>query len=327
MRIALVILICCACLTAASAAKAEAREIRHRYGTTTIEGTPRRVVSLSFIGHDFLLALSVKPIALRFWYGDNPNGVWPWAEDALGDAEPKVLYGDIDVEDIALLKPDLIVGQWSGMTETEYRLLSRIAPTLPPARGESDYSSSWQVMTRQLGLALNRQDEATVIIQRIEDRFAAARARHPDWAGQSAVVAWPPQIGVFTSEDLRSRFLHDLGFVSPPKVDTLTTGNAFFITLPQEDLSPIDGSLIVWVHTPDLSETLDGILLRKNLRAYREGREVYADFDLTAALAHSSPLSLDYALDRLIPLIAAAVDGDPSTIVPGMPIKEAKPEP
>lgn len=113
---------------------AEPRLLTHRYGVTEIEGSPQRVVSLSFIGHDFLLALGVRPIALRYWYGSGEHGVFPWAEAALGDAEPLVLYGDIDIEQIALLQPDLIVGQWSGMTETQYQLLSKIAPTLPPAK-------------------------------------------------------------------------------------------------------------------------------------------------------------------------------------------------
>ncbi|MFW8637363.1 SIP domain-containing protein [Cribrihabitans pelagius] len=31
--------------------------IEHRYGTTTVPAKPKRIVSLSFIGHDFLLAL------------------------------------------------------------------------------------------------------------------------------------------------------------------------------------------------------------------------------------------------------------------------------
>ncbi|MEM1160354.1 MAG: ABC transporter substrate-binding protein, partial [Pseudomonadota bacterium] len=108
-------------------------EIANRYGTTRIEAAPTRVLSLSYVGHDFLLSLGVRPIAVRHWYGDHPHGVWPWARDALGDARPEVLRGDINVERIARLAPDLIVGQWSGMTAADYALLSRIAPTLAPA--------------------------------------------------------------------------------------------------------------------------------------------------------------------------------------------------
>lgn len=305
---------------------AEPRQIVHRYGTTEIDGTPQRVVSLSFIGHDFLLALGVVPIALRYWYGDGENGVFPWAQQALGDATPTVLYGDIDIEQIALLKPDLITGQWSGMTQAQYDLLSQIAPTLPPAAGEKDYSSSWQTMTRQLGLALNTPEKAKTVIDDLEARFARVRADHPDWEGRSSVVAWPPRIGAYTSVDLRSRFLTDLGFAPPVAVDQMIGANAFYVMVPQEDLTPIDVDLLVWTHTAGLEDALNSIILRKTMRAYREGREVYTDYDLTAALSHSSPLSLDYALDHMIPMIEAAMDGDPATVVAPLAAEGAAPQ-
>ncbi len=56
-----------------------------------------------------------------------PGGIYPWAEEALGDAElPEVLEdaNGIEVEKVAALAPDLIVGQYSGITEKEYELLS-----------------------------------------------------------------------------------------------------------------------------------------------------------------------------------------------------------
>lgn len=59
-------------------------EITHKYGSTVIDHKPERIVSLSFIGHDFLLALGVVPYALRRWYapiltGSGPGGMMHWA--------------------------------------------------------------------------------------------------------------------------------------------------------------------------------------------------------------------------------------------------------
>jgi len=65
--------------------------IPHKFGSTTIEAEPERVVSIGYNEHDFLLALGVIPVALRDWYGEQPNSVWPWAQDELGDATPEVL--------------------------------------------------------------------------------------------------------------------------------------------------------------------------------------------------------------------------------------------
>ncbi|WP_341368072.1 iron-siderophore ABC transporter substrate-binding protein [Yoonia sp. BS5-3] len=316
MRIGLVsafmILFC-----SASAALADARQIDHAYGTTEISGTPQRVVSLSYIGHDFLLALGTRPIALRYWYGTGEFGVWPWAEEALGDAEPVLLYGGIDIEQIALLSPDLIVGQWSGMTEAEYRLLSQIAPTVPHPAGASAFSASWQDMTAQLGIALDKEDQASEVIAALEARFERVQSAFPEWHDKTAVMVLPSRVSAFGSSDLRGRFLKDIGLQLPPAVDAMAGFDPNFIRIPDEAIAAIDTDVLIWAHSPNLNAALSAIPLRSSMRAVREGREVFADYDLTAALNHSSPLSLPYALDRLVPLIDAAIDGDLSTQVPG----------
>ena len=51
-------------------------------------------------------------------------------------------------------------------------------------------------------------------------------------------------------------------------------------------------------------------------RGLRRGPEVFADLELSGAFSHSSPLSLEYVLEQLVPEIAAAADGDPATPVP-----------
>ena len=291
-------------------------EITHRFGTAEIAEKPTRIVSLSYIGHDFLLALDEVPIALRKWYGTDPYGVWPWGHEALGDATPIVMQGEIDIEQIAMLEPDLIVGQWSGMTARDYALLSQIAPTIAPGVGESSYSMSWPDMLRTLAVATDTEAKAEAIITRIETRFADLRANHPEWQGASAVMAWAGQTGAFSSKDIRAQFLSQLGFADPQAVNDLATADNFYVLIPPEDLDPIDTDVLIWLDTGASAPALNRMPLRPFMRAYREGREVYADPLLSSALSHSSPLSLDYTLDRLVPLIEAAIDGDPATVVP-----------
>jgi iron complex transport system substrate-binding protein len=289
--------------------------IPHVFGTTEVTKRPLRVVSVSLIGHDFLLSLGVAPVGLRCWYGDDPFGVWPWAREALGAAEPVVMQGEIDIEQVALLEPDLIVGQWSGMSEAEYRLLSAIAPTLAPVAGAGDYGTPWPEMLRRIGLAVGEAPQAEEIVARLEARFADLRAEHPEWQGATATMAWAGAVGAYTSRDLRGQFLTRLGFEIPQEIDDAAQGNQFYVTIPSEDYSALDTDLLIWLDTGGAAATLRDLPLRRTMRAYTEGREVLADPLLSAALSHSSPLSLDYALDRLVPLIEAAVDGDPSTPV------------
>ncbi|CUH98625.1 ABC transporter substrate-binding protein [Leisingera aquaemixtae] len=303
---------------AACAADAFPAVIEHRYGTTIVPAKPQRIVSLSFIGHDFFLALGEKPHALRKWFGDHPYGVWPWAQAALGDARPIVLQGQIDIERIAALEPDLITGQWSGMTEREYALLSRIAPTVAPKAAHGSYGSPWQVMLRTLGTATGQTAKAEQIISRIEGRFAAIRAAHPEWQGASVVMVSATRTGAYSASDIRGQFLAALGFTVPEVENPFAPANSYYALLPDEDLSPIDTDALIWIDAGGSVPRLKRLPLRHTLRAYREGREIYAGRLLSSALSHSSPLSLDAALDQLVPLLEAALDGDPGTPVSSM---------
>jgi iron complex transport system substrate-binding protein len=294
--------------------------IDHKFGSTTIEAEPTRVVSVGFNEHDFLLALGVVPVGLRDWYGDQLNGVWPWAHDELGDAEPEVLGSDsLAYEQIAALNPDLIVGVWSGMTDEEYELLSEIAPTVAQPDTYDDYGTPWQEQTEILGRATGRSDVAADVIAGIEERFDDIRDEHPEWEGQTASVAFVTEDGpgAYTSQDTRSRIMIDLGFSIPEVNDSGGTGS-FFLEMSPEDISPLDVDVLVWV--AGSQEGLDSILTklptRVALDAVNEGREVFASIELGGAFSHGSPLSIEFALDELVPEIEAAVDGDPATAVP-----------
>ena len=99
-----------AVLLSSTAAVAEdwPRTFESRFGTAVIEAPPERVVSLSYQNHDNFLALGVVPVGLRWWYGDYPRAVWPWAEAALGDAEPYVFRGeDISIAELAARVADV----------------------------------------------------------------------------------------------------------------------------------------------------------------------------------------------------------------------------
>ena len=60
--------------------------VKHMFGETKIPAPPKRVVSAGFTEQDDLLAVGVVPIAVTNWWGDQPFGVWPWAQPKLGGA-------------------------------------------------------------------------------------------------------------------------------------------------------------------------------------------------------------------------------------------------
>jgi iron complex transport system substrate-binding protein len=293
--------------------------IEHKYGSVTIDEAPERVVSVGYTDQDTLLALGVVPVGIRDWFGDQPSATWPWATEALGGAEPLVLdSSEINFEAIAGLRPDLIVGVSSGMTEEEHSTLSDIAPTLPQTDEFPDYGVPWQDGTRLTARALGKADEAEALIAAVESRYAEFRAANPELAGLEGIVAYAvseTEVGAYASIDTRARFLGDLGFVTPAEFDELA-GGLFYTSFSNEEIGRLDRDLVVWM--PDDEATRERILsspLRDGLRAVAEGREVFLDDLQVGAMSFSSALSLPFLLDTLLPQIEAAADGDPLTLV------------
>lgn len=293
--------------------------IEHKYGTITIPSPPARVVSVGYSEHDVLLALGVIPVGVRDWYGDQPYATWPWAQDELGDGTPQIIgAGELDIEAIVALNPDLIVGVGSGMTADEYALLSRIAPTLAQSAEYLEYGTPWDEETLLIGRALGRDEQAAEIVASLRARMEQAKTDNPAFVGASGAVAFVfrNERGAFSSQDSRSRILQQLGFVVPARYDQIA-GDSFYLTISDELIELLDTDVVVWVSTTaDGPRTIQRLPLRDTMRAYQEGREIFLDPLTSAALSFASPLSLSYALDVIVPGLTAAIDGDRSTAVP-----------
>jgi len=292
--------------------------LEHKYGSTTIASEPERVVSVGYSDQDDILALGIKPVGVRDWYGDMPYATWPWAQDELGDAQPVVLgTSNLDYETIAELEPDLIIGISSGMTEREYQRLSRIAPTLPQSGDYVDYGVPWHERTLTIGRALGRSEQAQALVSRLQQRIQAVADNHPQFAGQQAAVAfyYNGDVGAYSSSDLRSRLLIDFGFEIPAEYDEMA-GNSFYASFSEERIDLLDVDVLVWLSGGESLKTSDSLALRPMLQAYQQGREIFISDLLGGAFSFLSPLSLDYLLDELVPELELAADGDPSTAVP-----------
>ena len=293
--------------------------IEHKYGATTIESEPERVVSVGFAEHDGILALGVTPVGVRDWYGDMPFATWPWAQDELGDAEPAVIAAtELNFEQIAALEPDVILGIGSGMTDTDYETLAAIAPTVAQPGEFPDYGTPWRDQLLITGEALGRTAEAERIIAEIEESYEQVRADHPEFEGQTAAVAFAFEDlpGAYSSNDIRSQMLMEFGFEIPSEFDELA-GDAFYFSVSQEELPTLDTDVIVWVVSDEAGyEAVRSMPLRPTMNIYAEGREVVADPLLSGAFSHASPLSIPFVIEELVPELALAVDGDPGTVVP-----------
>lgn len=291
--------------------------VEHKYGTTTVESEPQRVVSVGYTDQDPLLALGVVPVGIRDWFGDQPSATWPWAQDLLDGEEPTVLgASDLSLEQVAALDPDLIVGVSSGMTSEQYELLSEIAPTIAQTADAPDYQETWQTGTRLIAAAVGRTDEAEELITEVEALFAEARQANPEFEGQEGTVSYvmsEGEVGAYASGDSRSRILTDLGFVIPPEIDDLA-GEQFYSSFSLEEIGQLDRDLLVWItYDPAIVEQLKASPVRQTLDVATDGREVFMSETEAAASSFSSVLSLPVLLETFVPKLQAALDGDPTT--------------
>ena len=290
--------------------------IEHKFGETTIPEAPERVVAVGFNDQDFALALGVKPVGVRQFQGGIDISKRPWAQDELGGASPEIVGAEeLELEKIAALRPDVILGVYSGLTEDQYDTLSKIAPTVAQSGEYVDFGEPWPEQAKVTGQALGLDDEGAEVVDDVDTRFARAREANPELEGSTFAFASAAtgKVYVYGPQDLRTRFFTSLGLTTPPELAKLTK-ESFFAEVSEERLRLLDQDLLVVYGAP---KDLDAFPLFERLRATREGRVIFLDpaGDLANALGFSSPLSLPYALDEGLPRIEAALDGDPRTPV------------
>jgi len=297
--------------------------LEHKFGSVTIPSEPQRVITLGYSEQDPVLALGVVPVAVRYWFGDHPYAVWPWSQDELGDATPEVLnmpFGELSFETIAALQPDLIVAVHSGIVVEEYEKLAQIAPTLAQPAEYPDFGVPWQEQTRLIGQALGRSSRAEALITEVETKIANVAAMHPEFA--EATIAWAMPTGevsqfwVVGPNTPPLRFLSALGFKYPP-VTAEAVGDLDSAQISGEQLNLIDTSVLILQAASDEERAaIESDALVQQLNAVKEGRLIFfvGNDPVYGALSFSTVSSLSYAVEKLLPLLVAAVDGDPATI-------------
>jgi iron complex transport system substrate-binding protein len=285
--------------------------ITHQFGETTVESEPSSVVTIGFNEQDFALALGVKPVATRgnlsYDYRNRP-----WAQEALGGTEiPEVGSDELNLEQIANAAPDLILGPYSYIDQGQYDQLSEMAPTIANIGGYGDVpASSWQQEFEVIGKALGKEEETADQTAELEQKFQTAQDENPQFAGKTLTLGFRMDDGSFLvlgEDDIRALFFKDLGFEIPAVTETISP----------ENLNMLNTDVLVMAGAS--KEELSTNPLFAQLPVVAEDRTAYIGAfseDLPSALGYSSPLSLDYAIDGLSPMLAAAADNDPSTVVP-----------
>jgi iron complex transport system substrate-binding protein len=287
--------------------------VKHRYGRTTIEKPPKRVVSHGITDHDTIMALGAVPVGIVQWVPEWRRGVGPWGARALRSARPKLFKNNnqVQLEEVAELQPDLISAVNFDLKEDDYDKLSQIAPTVGPVPGYPVYGTPWDVVAVQIGTALGQPVRVKRLVGRAKARFAAARRELAEYGDEQVMIVAPGpsgQLYILADTDTRGRFVKELGFRQSKQVSKLT-GDRFFTTISQERFDLLDGAALI-VMAEGLSPTnaaLESEAFRR-LDVVRRGSAVMVrDMNLSLAISASTVSSVPYALPRIVPRLERAL--------------------
>ncbi len=159
----------------------ETYTVEHAMGTTEIKGTPEKVVILTNEGTEALLAMGVTPAgAVQSWLGE------PWYDhisDQMADVQVVGTESEVNVEAIAALKPDLIIGN-KMRQEKVYEQLKAIAPTVFSETLRGDWQENFNLYAK----ALNREEKGKKVIDDFESRMASLKDSLGDKANKEVSV-------------------------------------------------------------------------------------------------------------------------------------------
>lgn len=282
--------------------------INHLFGQTVIKEPPKRVVSAGYTEQDDLLAVGVVPIAVTYWFGDQPFAVWPWAQPRLGGAQPVVLNLDngIPVDQIAGLKPDLIVATNAGVDADTYQKLAAIAPTVPQSDGDA-FFEPWKEQATAIGQAVFQADQMKSLVDAVDQKFTAVAKEHPAWTGKKALLMqgtlWQGTV-VATMAGWRTDFLNQMGLVIADSIKPFGTDHRAVI--PRDHIRAVLDSADVVIWTTENPDDQKALLADPDVAASlatAQNRHIFTTKEQAGAIAFSSPLSYPLVADQLPPQI------------------------
>jgi iron complex transport system substrate-binding protein len=286
--------------------------VKHAFGETKIPAPPKRVVSAGFTEQDDLLSVGVVPIAVTDWFGGEPFAAWPWAQPRLGGAQPAVLglADGIQVDQIASLKPDLIVATNAGLDHDTYTKLSAIAPTIAQS-GQDAFFEPWKDQATTIGQAVFKVDDMATLVTGVDERFKTAATNNPQFAGRKVLLMQ----GSFYEDSVqatmpgwRTDFLTQMGLLIADGINAYARDHRAVI--PRDKMAPVLDAADVLIWSTESDEEQAALLADPTvakLRATIQKRNIFTGKDLAGAIAFASTLSYPMVADQLPPRIARAL--------------------
>ena len=253
--------------------KVTSYSVEHAMGTTELPATPERVVILTNEGTEALLELGVKPVgAVMSWDQD------PWYEHISAEMEGVEVVGDemeVNIEKIAQLKPDLIIGN-KVRQEALYDQLNAIAPTV----FSEDLAGDWKINFELYAKALNLTEKGQEVMAEYDNTVEKLKATLGDKVNQEiSVVRFSSRpTRIYYTDSFSGVVFDQLGFKRASHQAKLFTpdnkmGN-FAVEVDKELIPEMDADVLFYFTYADsiaVEEEWTNDPLFKNLTAVKEG--------------------------------------------------------
>ncbi|GGD91361.1 iron-siderophore ABC transporter substrate-binding protein [Paenibacillus nasutitermitis] len=295
--------------------------IKHAFGETVIESKPERVATIQWANHDVVLALGVVPVGFSAAnYGvQDDSGLLPWTAAKLKElnvSEPNVFQDTdgLDFEAISDSNPDVILAAYSGITQEDYDILSKIAPVVPYQ--SKPWATTWreQVLFSATGMGMKAEGEQ--LIKDTENLVKEKASAYPQLQGKK--VAWVnfsakdmSKFHIYTPADPRGDFLIELGMTYPESITSLITDpTSYSLNLSAENADALnDADIIIGYGDESLYEAVKADSLLSKIPAIQRGSVVFiGNGTPLAASGNPNPLSISFTIDEYLKLIAGAID-------------------
>jgi len=188
--------------------------VEHAMGTTEIPNKPEKVVILTNEGTEALLSMGVKPVgAVKSWVGDP---WYPHIKDQMEGVQVVGLESEINLEAIAALKPDLILGN-KMRQEEHYAALSAIAPTVFSDTLRGDWKINFELYSK----ALNLEEKGKEVLSAFDERIETMKKELGDKVNTeiSVVRFMPNDIRIYYKDTFSGVIFQQIGFKRPASQD------------------------------------------------------------------------------------------------------------
>ncbi|MAU81692.1 MAG: ABC transporter substrate-binding protein [Gordonia sp.] len=279
-------------------------------GSVTINGVPKRIVTLGAQWIDVTLSFGITPVA----YLDNiqvlTGSPAPWASDQLQDSTP--ISTDDIVAQVAKAEPDLILAT-SYMADGQpeiYDSVSKLAPTIPGITGKQ--IDPWQDMVTFLGTVLREPEKAKEITAGVDEKINAAKQDMPGLNGKTYTMAYMfsnDQIQVMADPDDGATYLFSsLGMtIAPQLVAEFRKNGQPRFPISTENVPMLDSDLlVVTANTDQQMNALEKLPGYQGLRSVESGAVSRLSVAEIGGLNEPTPLSIPYVLDKMYPALQRA---------------------